>query len=93
MARKASTFPESMGPLFRRGPTPTPKKIRVGLVRGELFIDRNQIQTPGRPRPNPVVTVPVTAENPRGRKCVCRRLVRQRGHRTLRPTLLPDPGC
>jgi excisionase family DNA binding protein len=42
MARKASTFPESMGPLFRRGPTPTPKKIRVGLVRGELFIDRNQ---------------------------------------------------
>jgi len=30
-----------MGPLFRRGP-PTPKKISVGLVRGELFIDRNQ---------------------------------------------------
>jgi len=29
-----------MGP--RRGPAPTPKNIRIGLVRGELFIDRNQ---------------------------------------------------
>ena len=41
---------------------------------------------------NPVVTIPVTAVNPSGRKCVCHRLVRQRGRRTLRPVLLPDPG-
>ena len=35
-----------MGPLFRRGPTRTPKKISGGLVRGELFIDRNQNPDP-----------------------------------------------
>jgi len=42
MDRKASTFPESMGPLFGSDPTPTPKESGLGRARGELFIDRNQ---------------------------------------------------
>jgi hypothetical protein len=48
---------------------------------------------PGGPGRSPVVTILVTAVNPRGRKCVCRRLVWQRGRRILRPVLLPDRGC
>lgn len=48
---------------------------------------------PDGPGRSPVVTILVTTGNASGRKCVCRRLVRQRGRRILRPVLLPDPGC
>jgi hypothetical protein len=40
----------------------------------------------------PVVTIVVTTVSLSRRKCVCRRFVRQRGHRILRPVFLPDPG-
>jgi len=60
MARKASTS------LFSgAGPPLPPKKARVGLVRGELFIDRNQNPDPRTAPAEPLlVIIPVTAVNP-----------------------------
>ena len=46
---------------------------------------------PDGPRRPPMVTTLVTTVNPRGRKCMCRRLVQQRGRRILRPVLPRAP--